>query len=150
MDISLKNSIEQSVLCWLATADDTGQPNVSPKEVFAAFDDQFIIVANIASPNTEKNIRQNPRVCISFIDVFVQKGYQVKGEATIVKPPSPEYPAMETILLRITEGKFPFHSITKITIESTKPILAPRYWLYPETTEEEQVERAKRSFGVMD
>jgi hypothetical protein len=31
--------IHSSELCWLATADAQGQPNVSPKEVFAAFHD---------------------------------------------------------------------------------------------------------------
>ena len=40
----------RSVLCWLATVDETGQPNVSPKEIFAAFDSQHIVVANIEPP----------------------------------------------------------------------------------------------------
>ncbi|WP_313952801.1 pyridoxamine 5'-phosphate oxidase family protein [Accumulibacter sp.] len=31
------NYIKRSVLCWLATADADGAPNVSPKEVFCAF-----------------------------------------------------------------------------------------------------------------
>ena len=35
------------VLCWLATADADGQPNVSPKEVFAVVDDQPLVIAHI-------------------------------------------------------------------------------------------------------
>ena len=30
----MRQAIESSVLCWLATVDSEGQPNVSPTEVF--------------------------------------------------------------------------------------------------------------------
>lgn len=60
------------VLCWWATADEQGQPNVSPKEVFAVVDDQHLLIANIASPVSVRNIQHNPKVCVSIIDIFVQ------------------------------------------------------------------------------
>ncbi len=34
LSIQMKESAARSVLCWLATIDETGQPNVSPKEIF--------------------------------------------------------------------------------------------------------------------
>ena len=147
MNQELKNSIEKSVLCWLATSTSSGEPNVSPKEVFAAYGD-FILVANIASPNTVKNIKQNKYVCISFINILVQKGYQVKGEAEIIDSKTEEYQKMEAVLLKLTQGKFPFQSITKINIKQTKPIIAPRYLFYPETTEQLQIESALETYGV--
>jgi len=52
----------RSVLCWFATVDSTGQPNVSPKEIFAVFDSEHLVVANIASPASARNVEQNPRV----------------------------------------------------------------------------------------
>ncbi|MEM9340136.1 MAG: pyridoxamine 5'-phosphate oxidase family protein, partial [Bacteroidota bacterium] len=88
MNPEVKKSIEESVLCWLATSTPSGEPNVSPKEVFSPYGDHHIIVANIASPNTVKNILSNANVCISFIDIFVQKGFQIKGKARIVKEDS--------------------------------------------------------------
>lgn len=48
----------------------------------------------------------------------------------------------------MTDGKFPFNSITKIGIEQAKKIIAPKYLLYPETTEHEQIERAKKAYGL--
>jgi predicted pyridoxine 5'-phosphate oxidase superfamily flavin-nucleotide-binding protein len=36
--------IHRTVLCWLATVDAHGQPNVSPKEVFAAFDENHLVI----------------------------------------------------------------------------------------------------------
>ena len=34
----VKQSIKESVLCWLATTDENGVPNCSPKEVFTYTD----------------------------------------------------------------------------------------------------------------
>ena len=54
---------------------------------------------------------------------------------------------MEKVLLKMTDGKFPFETITQISIEQAKPIIAPRYLLYPETTEEQQIASAKKTYG---
>lgn len=142
----VKSSIDQSVLCWLATSS-KGVPNVSPKEIFSYYKDDKIIVANIASPQTVKNIKLNKNVCVSFIDILVQKGFQIKGKARIVEKGHKEFSAMEYILTEMTEGKFPFATITEINVELIKPIIAPKYILYPETTEAEQIESAKKTYG---
>jgi len=44
--------------------------------------------------------------------------------------------------------KFPFRSLTKITINSTKAILAPSYLFFPETREADQIEAAKKTYGL--
>ena len=36
----LRACAERATLCWLATVDAAGQPNVSPKEIFAVFDER--------------------------------------------------------------------------------------------------------------
>ena len=144
----VKKYIDRSVLCWLATASVEGVPNVSPKECFTHFGTEHIIIANIASPQTVRNIAQNENVCISFIEVFVQKGFQIKGKAKILNETHAEFTEMESILSDMSGGRFPFKSITRITIEEVKPIIAPSYVLYPETTELQQIESARRSYGV--
>lgn len=145
---TVKESIEKSVLCWLATVSIDGVPNVSPKEIFAHFEGNSIIVANIASPQTVSNIKQSKHVCISFIDILVQKGYQIKGNAQIIPQSDSNFQAMEAILEKMTEGKFPFTTITKIDVDTIKPIIAPKYLLYPETTEEEQIASARKAYGI--
>ncbi|MBD1262413.1 pyridoxamine 5'-phosphate oxidase family protein [Maribacter polysiphoniae] len=139
--------INRSVLCWLATVSAENIPNVSPKEIFNYYGADKIIIANIASPQTIKNIKQNENVCISFIDILVQKGFQLKGKARIIEKTNSDFLEMEKTLSKMTHGKFPFSSITEITIEQTKPIIAPKYILYPETTEKEQIESAKKAYG---
>ena len=145
---TIKAAIDQSVLCWLATASKENIPNVSPKEIFKYYLPDKIIIANIASPRTVKNIKENKNVCISFIDILVQKGFQIKGTAEIIEETHPEYGQMEKVLLEMTGGNFPFKTITKITVEKVKPILAPRYLLYPETTEADQIKSAKKTYGL--
>lgn len=144
----INNYINSSVLCWLATASTNGFPNVSPKEIFTSYGKDKIIVANIASPQTVKNINLNENVCISFINVLVQKGFQIKGKAKIIKKTDYEFSKMEELLNKITAGNFPFSTITEITMEHFKPVIAPKYMLYPETTEKEQIETAKKAYGI--
>ena len=43
-------SIDCSVLCWLATVSSDGIPNVSPKEAFLHDGQGRVLIANIASP----------------------------------------------------------------------------------------------------
>ena len=144
----IKDSIDKSVLCWLATASVDNKPNVSPKEVFNYYGSDEIIVANIASPKTVENVRTNENVCISFIDILVQKGYQIKGKAKIIKESDSGFLERKKVLIKITEGNYPFTTITKIIIEQAKAIIAPKYILYPETTEEDQIKSAKSTYRV--
>ncbi|WP_298480069.1 pyridoxamine 5'-phosphate oxidase family protein [uncultured Maribacter sp.] len=143
----IKESIDRSILCWLATVSNKNIPNVSPKEIFNYYETDKIIVANIASPQTVINIKQNTNVCISFIDILVQKGFQIKGKAKIIEKADFEFPEMEKILTKMTGGNFPFSTITEIKVEKVKKIVAPKYILYPETTESEQIESAKKTYG---
>ncbi len=141
--------IDQSALCWLATADAHGAPNVSPKEVFAIFGEHSLVIANIASPVSVRNIQANNRVCVSFIDVFVQKGYKLHGTAEIVTPADPRYDDMLVPLTKITKGCFSIHSIIAMHVTTVAPIIAPSYHLVPGTTEASQVSAAMRPCGLM-
>lgn len=140
--------LDESVLCWFATSSSTGQPSVSPKEVFAAYSNDSIVIANIASPNSARNIRENPRGCVSFVNVFTQKGFQIKGSAHYLKNSDEGYAEIEQLLLKITLGMFPFKSVFRVMAQEVKEILAPRYRLYPETTERDQIASAMIRYGV--
>lgn len=143
---NVKQYIDNSVLCWLATSNLEGEPNVSPKEVFTYYQDRYIIVANIASPNTVKNIKLNNKVCLSFIEVFIQKGFQVKGSAEIISRKHSDFNDIAKGLLSITKGLYPFQSITKIKVEHVKPIIAPSYHLFPDIPDATRIENAKNAY----
>ena len=140
--------IDKTVLCWLATVSKEHVPNVSPKEVFCQFDETRIIVANIASQQTVQHIKSNSKVCLSFIDIFIQKGYQIKGDAVIIDKTFPEFVEMHKKLSIMTNDKFPITKVISISVQSAKKIWAPSYQFFPDTTEKEQIEAAKKSYGI--
>lgn len=140
--------IERSVLCWLATVDRHGCPNVSPKEVFSGYGKDRLLIANIASPNSVRNVLANGGVCVSFVDIFVQKGFKLQGRGRIVKNTEPEYADLVKPLVVITKGVFPIHGIIEIRVEKVVPIRAPSYQLSEGTTEEAQRQSAMLTYGV--
>ena len=145
----VQHSATRSVLCWLATVGADGQPNVSPKEVFAVFDTNHLVIANIASPKSVRNIEVNPLVCVSFVDVFVQKGFKVLGAARCVRKTESEFASWATPLLAKAGPRFTIHSVIVVKASSVEPILAPSYRLYAaEISEESQVAAAMRTYGV--
>ena len=73
--------------------------------------------------------------------------YQLKGKAKIIDKTNSEFLDMSKILTKMTGGNFPFITITVIKVEQIKPIIAPKYILYPETTEIEQIESSKKAYG---
>lgn len=149
LNSEIKALAQRSVLCWLATADANGQPNVSPKEVLSVVDDAHVVVANIASPGSAKNIHSNSKVCLSFIDVFAQKGYKLYGTARDLKPSEPDYARWVEPLRTMVGERFPIHSVFVIRATAVEPIMAPSYRLYPrETTEAAQIQSALRTYGV--
>jgi hypothetical protein len=51
LNASVREAARRSVLCSLATVDGDGQPNVSPKEIWAIADDEHVVVAPILAPS---------------------------------------------------------------------------------------------------
>lgn len=145
----IKDMAQRCVLCWLATVDETGQPNVSPKEVFAVINNDHLVIANIASPGSGRNIRIQPKVCVSFVDVFIQKGYKVYGEATEIKPDSTDFAQWVQPLTAMVGNRFRIQSVFVVRATAVHDIVAPSYRIYPdETTEAGQIQTAMRSYGV--
>ena len=140
--------IEQSVLCWLATSDKDNFPNASPKEMFTHFEDK-IVIANIASPNSIRNIEENNKVCVSFVDVFVQKGFKIKGLATIIYKNDSNFSFKVKPLIDLYSDKFPISAVIEIEVKKVEIIQAPSYFLFPEITEEQQIESALDTYKVV-
>lgn len=145
--IEIQESIDQSVLCWLATVDQEQQANVSPKEIFCSHQDHLLI-ANIASPQSEKNISTNPKVAVSFVNILSQKGFQLKGVAEIINDTQKDYHEYLAPIEAMTAGKYPVKNIFKIKLSSHKKILAPSYFFYPKITESEKIQQAKEQYNL--
>ncbi|MDH2434102.1 pyridoxamine 5'-phosphate oxidase family protein [Pokkaliibacter sp. MBI-7] len=148
MDQQVKLAIEKSVLCWLATVDSDGMPNVSPKEIFTYAADDTLLIAHIASPQSVANIRHHAQVCVSFVDVFEQRGYKLKGTAQLVQQDDSRYAGYLQRLRQLADERFPIQAIIVISVTSVQPVVAPSYWLFADTTVEQQVDNALRTYKV--
>lgn len=144
-----ENYFDQFVLFWLATVSEKGVPNVSPKELFIFEREEQLLIANIASPQSVKNIRANPQVCVSGVNIWAQKGLQCKGKAVVIDPKNKKFEQKETLFKTLIQGKFKVLHIIQIQIETVKEIKAPSYLFIKKTTEQSQLEAAKMRYRAI-
>ena len=142
-----ENYFDQFVLCWLATVSEKGVPNVSPKELFIFEREKQLLIANIASPQSVKNIRANPQVCVSGVNIWTQKGLQCK--AVVIDPKDKKFEQKKTLFKTLIQGKFKVLHIIQIQIETVKEIKALYYLFIKETTEQSQLEAAKMRYRAL-
>ncbi len=144
----VKKYMQDSTLCWLATSDKNNQPNVSPKELFIQGHGDQILVAEVISHISMTNILQNPLVCISFINIFTQKGYNIKGVAEIIAPEDKRFKELSSPLMHMVNTRFTVLHLISIEVKEVTPIIAPSYYFIEEITEQEHIDRALKSYHV--
>lgn len=145
---AVRTAMQHAVLCWLATVNAEGCPNVSPKEIWCAQDDTHVLLAHVASAQTVAHLADNPNACLGFVDIFAQKGYKLKGVARVVWPHDPDFALLATPLLDMMQGRFPLHALIRLRVHAVEPILAPSYLLFADTTEAGQIASAMQRYGV--
>jgi hypothetical protein len=150
LDTGALNCLGRSVLCWLATADAEGRPNVSPKEVFCAVSPSEIRIANIASPRSRANITANPNVCLSAVDVFELRGFKITAHAHVVSASAPEFERLVKPLAEMAGPGFPIRDVFVLKPLRVSPIIAPSWRLFPDRTPAERRDATLAAYGVRD
>ena len=145
---AVRTDIANSVLCWLATVDADGMPNVTPTEMFAAYGDDRLVIADIMSSGSVRNIASHPKVCVSFVDIFRQHGFKITGTARIVPPNAAEFTELSAGLLSMAGPDFPIRNVIEVTVSRIARIRAPSYTFFPERTETEHIARTQATYGV--
>src|SRR2546426_2405350 len=77
--------VVEAQLGFIATVCPDGTPNLSPKGTTTVWDDDHLVFADIRSPRTIANLKQNPAIEINVVDWFTRKGYRFKGIATVIE-----------------------------------------------------------------
>jgi uncharacterized protein len=75
----LIDAIAQIKPAMVATSSNTGQPNVSPKGSLSVLDEEYLIFADLRSPQTVNNLKENPKISIIGFDPVHRKGWRVWG-----------------------------------------------------------------------
>ena len=94
-----------------------------------------------------RNLQKNSAACLSFVDVFRQKGYKLTGKARIAARDDPEFERLSAPLTAIAGNRFKVRHVIALTVERIAPILAPSYALY-HATEEDMIEDSYRTYSV--
>ena len=121
----MKRVVEEQRLGFVATVCPDGTPNLSPKGTTAVWDDDHLIFANIRSPGTLANLRQNANVEVNVVDPFVRKGYRFKGVASILES-GPFYDKL-LAFYRERGSQSAIREIVMIRVQTAQPIDSPAY-----------------------
>ena len=80
----IKEFLERQKLGFVATVSEDGIPNISPKGTIIGWTSELLAFANIRSPDTVNNLKNNPNVEINVIDSLLRKGYLFQGTSRIL------------------------------------------------------------------
>jgi hypothetical protein len=140
--------ITQAILSFVATVNEDGTPNLSPKASLTVRNGTLYF-ADIASPRTIINLRNNPAVEINVVDIFQRRGYRFKGRALILPPGDGEHSTIAD-WIRLTNGpEYPVDHVVKIEIAAILPLLSPAHvFADPPRSQEEIRSTYHQKYGV--
>lgn len=84
MSEEVKKAVAESGAGIVATADKSGKPNVSAKGSLRVLDDEHLIFADVRSPRTIANLKENPQVAVLCLNGATRKGCRVWGTAEVL------------------------------------------------------------------
>jgi predicted pyridoxine 5'-phosphate oxidase superfamily flavin-nucleotide-binding protein len=122
----MKRVVEEQHLGFVATVCPDGTPNLSPKGTTAVWDDDHLVFANIRSPGTLANLRQNASVELNVVDPFVRKGYRFKGTASVLESGA-LYDKAIAFYKKRGSMVSAFREIVLVRIQQAQPIDSPAY-----------------------
>ncbi len=121
----MQRVVNEQRLGYVATVCPDGTPNLSPKGTIAVWDDDHLIFADICSPNTIANLRQNPALEINVVDTTLRKGYRFKGTATILTEGA-EFDQMVNFYRQRGTAN-PIQHLVLVKVERALPLISPAY-----------------------
>jgi predicted pyridoxine 5'-phosphate oxidase superfamily flavin-nucleotide-binding protein len=112
-------------LGYVATVSSDGKPNISPKGTVIGWSSETLAFADIRSPDTMKNLIDNPHVEINVIDPLLRKGYLFQGTARILQDGT----LYQEILNHYRKNgiKSPINSIILVDVSCISDVISPLY-----------------------
>jgi hypothetical protein len=132
----MEEAIAATALCYVATVNEDGTPNLSPKASLTVIDGSTLGFCNIASPRTVANIRHNPAVEVNIVDIFTRRGFRFKGSATLLKQGA-EFDLVEQRFLDRAGPDYVVLDVVRIAVEAALPVNSPLYSIHPDSDVDE-------------
>jgi hypothetical protein len=121
----IKSFLNSQKLGYVATVSSDGKPNISPKGTIISWTSELLVFANIRSPDTMNNLRNNPSVEINVIDPLSRKGYLFIGTGKIIT----DTPLFDEIVdyYRNNGIQSTINSVVLVTVSSISEVTSPLY-----------------------
>jgi len=100
----------------IATASKNGKPNVSAKGSFRVLDDAHVIFADINSPRTIANLKENPQVSILVVHPKSMKGCRIWGKGEVLDSGE----LFDQMSKEFAERNLKVNHVVKITVEEAQ------------------------------
>ena len=122
----MKSVITTQRLCFAATVTPDGKPNLSPKGTIRVYNEDTLFFCDLGSPNTRKNLEQNPYMEINVVDIISRRGYRFFGKAIVVT--SSDVLKIAIGILK-AEGEFNYqvNAIVMLKVDKAAPLISPGY-----------------------
>lgn len=91
-------------LCWLATADATGLPNVAPMRQVWWTGERSLVIGDMFMKATAANIQSTGRMCLAAYDQETERSWKLTGTATY-ETEGPNYDMAQAEVQKSKPGK---------------------------------------------
>jgi len=121
----IRKLLAEQKLVFVATVSSDGTPNLSPKGTIIVWDKNTLAFADIRSPQTMRNLRNNPSIEINVVDPFSRKGFRFNGAAEIISS-GEKYNKIFSYYQK-SGVKSSIKSIVIVNVKAVSEIVSPLY-----------------------
>jgi len=111
---------------FIATASKSGAPIVSTHGFFRVLDDTHVVFAEVASPHTAANLKENPKVSAIIYERSTRRGCRITGEAEIMASGK----LFDDVSAPYAERGINIRHVVKVVIEEAVTFQSGRFYFY--------------------
>jgi len=111
-----KKAIGEIRPALVATASKAGKPNVSAKGSLRVLDDEHVVFADIASPRSVANIKENPQVAIICLNPQERKSCRIWGKGEVLD----SGPVFDEISAAMDKMNMKVRNVVRIAVEEVE------------------------------
>lgn len=132
MSDAVRREIDTERMAYVASVNDDGTPNLSPKATLATVDADHVAFCDIASPRTLANIASRPAVEANVVDLIRRKGWRLAGTARVVDGGA-EFDSLAQLFrgrgvnLAGAGRQGPIRRFVVIRLSKVSPLISPAY-----------------------
>ena len=93
--------IPEGNVCWIATANKAGEPDLGPKGSMMVFDKEHLAYWERTKRAGLEHIQANPKVVVMYRDPVARKAWKLHGEAQLY----PDGPIRHQVMVRVVQGE---------------------------------------------